>query len=203
MWKATEIDAILGEDAPIFKAFYNVKNEGNWEYSNILHQTESLQDFASKHGKTAEALQSILTNAKSRLLQVRNQRVRPLTDTKILCAWNALMLEAYVEAYRTLQRPEYLAIAIKNADFVCENMLESSGQLWRNFAPKNKAIPAFLDDYAFLGNALVHLYQCTFAEKYLLIARKITEYVLTHFYNADGQNFFIPPTTRRNSSPEK
>ena len=104
----------------------------------------------------------MFNDAENLLFQARSKRVRPSTDTKILLSWNALMLKGFVDAYLALSDPEYLQLALSNARFLEKNMIQKDGRLWRNFSNGKASTDAFLDDYALLAKAFIHLYQATF-----------------------------------------
>jgi len=124
------------------------------------------------------------------LLARRAARIRPATDDKILTAWNALMIKAYVDAYRAFDVKEYLDIALKNAAFIRSNLQSDDKGLYRNYKDGKASTHAFLDDYAFTIQAFISLYQATFNESWLDEAQLLTRYVLDHFYDPQSGMFF-------------
>ncbi len=192
VWTQAEIAALLDEKtARLIKDYYQVSQGGNWEEGkNILHRKVSKTAFAGAHTLSVQAFETLLSQSQKKLLQARSKRVRPSTDDKVLTAWNALMLKAYVDAYRALGEEDYLSKALKNANFLEQNMLRSAGSVWRNYKDGKASIEAFLDDYALLAEAFVELYQVTFDVEWLTKARALTDYTLTHFYDKQSHLFF-------------
>ena len=185
VWKKSEIDSLLGDDlAKVFNEFYEVKRSGNWEHkNNILHRKSSNEKVAKKFDLTADQLSKKIDDAKIILMSARGKRIRPGLDDKILTSWNALMLKGYTDAYRAFGNEEYLESAIRNANFLVKNSIKDEHRLNRNFKDGQSVINAFLDDYALLIDAFVHLYQVTFDEQWLNHAKKLTAYTQTHFYD--------------------
>ena len=163
-------------------------DEGNWEHGrNILHRTETDETFAEHMGWSVAELTVRLQNAHTRLLQVRNERVRPGLDDKILCSWNGLMLKGLVTAYRVFGEPEFLTLALRNAYFLLKKMRDSrNGRLWHTYKLGRARQAGFLDDYAAVIDGLLALYQATFTESWLTEADQLMQYVLTNF--ADKTN---------------
>ncbi|MEM9848994.1 MAG: thioredoxin domain-containing protein, partial [Bacteroidota bacterium] len=185
VWTAEELAAVLEDEAQLalFEAHYEVKKDGNWEATNVLHRKQSLAEVAAEFGLSETAAQAQLDEAKAKLLEARAMRVRPGTDDKILTAWNALMLKGYVDAYKALGEAAYLETALKNANFLLSNMLQADHRLYRNHKDGKSVINAFLDDYALLAQAFASLYEVTFDEKWLYQAKDLTKYALANFYD--------------------
>ena len=191
VWKKKDIDNILGEDASVFNSYYNITSIGNWEHGkNILFRKQRDKKIANKFNLTIEELQDKINNSKKKLLKQREHRVRPGLDDKILTSWNALMFTAYAKAYRVFGDEEYLRVAEKNANFLLKNALRKDGGIWRNHKDGKSSINGFLDDYAFVISGFIELYQATFDEKWLLLAKEITDYTLDHFYDPSSGMFF-------------
>jgi uncharacterized protein YyaL (SSP411 family) len=192
VWTSDEIENVLNpETADLISDFYQVKKSGNWEHNkNILFRKESSAEFAQKNNLSLDEWQKILKKATKKLLHKRSKRIRPSTDDKILTSWNALMLSGYVEAYLALGEKEYLDVALKNAQFLETNMIQKDGSLWRNYKDGKASIHAFLDDYALLADAYILLYQATFDVHWLNLAKKITDYTITHFSNQKSNMFY-------------
>ena len=190
VWDKTELDQLLGENAALIQEYYNVTSSGNWEGANILYTIMNDAEFAANHNISAKSLHTKLIKAKKKLLKIRNNRIRPALDDKILTSWNALMLKGYVSAYNVLNDEKYLATALKNANFIVNNCMEENGKLNRNYKNEKSTINGFLDDYAFTISAFIELYQSTFDEKWLKKANKLTNYVMEHFYDSKSKMFF-------------
>ena len=191
VWTANEIDELLGDRAAVFKDYYQITNNGNWEQGkNILVPTSKPQDLLQKYDLEASELEETLEKARARLFKVRKKRVAPALDDKVLTSWNALMISGYLDAYRVFGEPRYLQNATKNAEFLLENMRSDDGRLNRNYKDGKSSINAFLDDYSHTIQALIGLYEATFQEQWLLEAKSLTDYVLTHFDDAESGMFF-------------
>lgn len=192
VWTQDEIDEVLDEEpAKLISDYYQVKKSGNWEHGkNILYRKASKKEFAKNSKLTAEQWDKILSKSNDKLLKVREERIRPSTDDKILTSWNALMLTGYVDAYLALGEEKYLKTALKNARFMEDNMLRENGRLWRNYKDGAAGIEAFLDDYALLADAYIHLYQATFDVHWLHQAKTITDYAIAHFKDENSGMFF-------------
>ncbi|MEM6348326.1 MAG: thioredoxin domain-containing protein [Bacteroidota bacterium] len=190
VWSEAELDDLLGEDATLFKAFYNVKEGGNWEHSNILHHTTSREEFTKNNEIVLNNFEALLKRSHDKLLKVRLKRVPPGLDDKILTAWNALMLKAYVDAYRVFGEQRFLDRAVQNAQFIRQEMIREDGGLFRNHKDGKSSINAFADDYAAVIEAFVSLYQATFEEEWLFLADSLMQYSLTNFYEESSGLFY-------------
>ena len=190
VWQASEMDEVLGKDNEWIKDYYNVSTSGNWESNNILFITQSKEKIANKYKLSIEELNSSLKKAKEVLLEERAKRIRPGLDDKILCSWNALMLNGYIDAYRCLGEDEYLKTAEASAAFMLSKFKKEDGGLYRNYKNGNASINGFLDDYAFTIQAFHSLYQTTFDEQWLIEADELMQYALTHFYDESTGLFF-------------
>jgi len=191
VWTQKELENILGNDAPLFIEYFRVQERGNWEHgNNILLKSQRDKSFVKEQGLTVEAFQKKLVQAKEKLLKARSKRVRPGLDDKIISAWNALMITAYVDAYRATGNDSYLNKAEENAIFLKKDLMEKDHRLNRNFKNGKASINAFLDDYAFTIEAFTALYQASFEEAWLLEAKALTEYVQQHFLDAKSGMFF-------------
>src|SRR5947209_7005446 len=119
VWMPAEIEAaLLPEDARLFRLYYGVSEEGNFEGKNILHVEQDAETVADNAEVSLEVLQESLKRSRAMLFQVREQRVKPGRDEKILTSWHGLMLRSFAEAARHLERSDYLAVAIKNDGFL-------------------------------------------------------------------------------------
>jgi len=190
VWHKDEVESLLEEDAEIFCEYYDITTEGNWEGKNILHRKENNDVIASRHNLSLEELEEIILQAKKKLFKLRQKRVKPGLDDKVLTSWNALMLKAYADAYNIFDDEHYLKIAEKNFEFIENNLMNSDFSLYRNYKNKKSTIHAFLDDYVLLVDALISLYHTNFKEYYINTALNITEYIIHHFYDEDSGMFF-------------
>ena len=191
VWTKAEVDKALGNDAEIFSTYYNITADGNWEHGNsILLRNETENEIAKQFDLTVTELNKMIDAAKVKLMKIREAKVKPGLDDKVLSSWNALMLQGYAKAYRVFGDEAFLNKAITNANFLLQAAIEADGEMTRNYKKGKSSINALLDDYAFTIAAFIELYQATFDEKWLMEANKITGYVLQHFFDPATKMFF-------------
>jgi len=191
IWSQQELQQILGDDAELILDYYNIETNGNWENGiNILFKTEADTTIAERYNRSESELKSLVSNAKKQLLAERETRIKPALDDKIITSWNALMLKAYVDAYTIFDDQTYLDTALKNANFINTNVRSSDDRLSRSYKNGMASINGFFDDYAFTIEAFIALYQSTFDEKWLESAKKLTDYVILHFYDSESGMFY-------------
>jgi len=191
VWTYDELKTLLNKDFDLIADYFSVSKEGNWELgNNILYRSKPMQTNADKFNLTADELGKKISAVREKLLEERSKRVRPALDDKILTSWNALMLKGYVDAYRAFDEEVFLLSAVRNAEFILQNLEKTGHRLDRNFKNGKSTINGFLDDYAFTIDALIGLYQATFEERWLLEAQLLTNYVLEHFYDERSGMFF-------------
>lgn len=192
VWSYDEVKALLTNDAPLFCDFFDIKPGGNWEGKSILWRRRSAEGFANEKNISIEELQTLIEKGKKVLLAKRAERTRPQTDDKILLGWNALMNIALSKAFAATGNETYRQLAIDNMQFIFDEFSKKGSPVffhsWKNNIAKQ---PAFLDDYSYLVNALVHLQEITADTKYLLSAKQIAEYVLANFNDPSTDFFFF------------
>ena len=192
VWTKEGLKTILGEDFKLFSDYYNVNNYGLWEHKNyVLIRTESEKDFIKKHNLSKIDFDSKKKHWKQLLYAERNKRSRPRLDDKTLTSWNALMLKAYVDAYRVLENSEYLNKAKTNANFIINTQLREDGGLNHAFKDNRSTINGYLEDYATTIEAFISLYEVSLEEKWLTIARDLANYSLDHFFDDTSKMFFF------------
>lgn len=189
-WQEEEIDNLLGTDSSLFKKFYRVTKTGNWEKTNILFHRYSVEEFAGLENLDAGKVSEVLDRCRKILFQEREKRIKPLLDDKVITAWNGLMIKALCDVARATGRSEFGDAAMAAAEFALNNLLKSDNSLFRTFKNGTGKINGFLDDYAFLIEAFIAVYELSFMEKYIGIARGLLEYTLVHFYNSDKGMFW-------------
>jgi len=189
-----EIKMILGEDEDLFSIFYQMTEEGNWveEGTNVFIRKFENDDLAVQLGISVDILENKIAKAKSKILQARSSRIRPGLDNKILASWNGMMLKAYSDAYRVFGEFKFLEKAKVSAGFIREKLLNNN-ELTRvyteNIGQEGHSV-AFLDDYAFVIDGLIGLYEACFDESYLQTAKQLTEYAISEFYDEQSGMFF-------------
>ena len=185
VWTSGEIETLLKDDSPIFKDYYSITQKGNWEEgNNILNAINTPDEYFSKSGA-----ENLLNKNLEILRKARNKRVKPGLDDKVLTAWNALMLQGFIDAYKATGKDTYLETALRNAAFIVNRQMDKDGRLNRNFKDEKSSINAFFDDYAFTIRAFVSLYQVTFDIIWLERAVKLSDYAIAHFYDAERKLF--------------
>ena len=192
VWQVGQLKKLLPEeDMAIFEAYYHIKASGNWEHgNNILHRSMPDEEFAAHHNLSLGLLQQKVAHWKQLLLSERNNRVRPGLDDKVLTAWNGLMLQALAKAFTTFQHEVYLAMALKNAHFI-KNELTHEGTLWRTYKNGKATIKGFAEDYATVIAGYISLYQASFEAAWLYEAQKLVDYMMENFYDAEEGFFFF------------
>jgi uncharacterized protein YyaL (SSP411 family) len=192
VWTPDEIIKILGEqDGKIFCDYYDVSKEGNFEEKNILHVDKSFEAFTKLEGIKPEALQELLRKAHEKLFAVREKRIHPHKDDKILTAWNGLMIAALAKGAQALHEPTYAQAAMRAADFILDILRQKDGTLLRRHRLGDAAIPGYLDDYAYLVWGLTELYEVSFEVKYLKTALELNKHMIENFWDEKGGGFFF------------
>lgn len=169
LWTAQEIRAALGPEADRFIALYDVTSEGNFEGKNILTFVGTWEERVA----TADL--------RRRLWEVRERRIRPARDEKVLASWNGLALAAFADGARILEREDSRAAAEKSALFLLENLRRPDGRLWHAWTEGQARVAGFLDDYTHLADGLLALYQATFDPRWYRAAADLMESVRAPF----------------------
>ncbi|SDG39031.1 thioredoxin domain-containing protein [Psychroflexus sediminis] len=190
VWTYKELKDLLSEkELSLAEDYYNISKRGNWEPpKNILFVNQSPQDYAVANALDKETFEDELENLKEKLHSHREKRVRPALDDKILTSWNALMISGLVEAYRAMQAEEYLELAESSVEFLLNTRFIENEKLLRTHH-RERSIIGFLEDYAFMIEALINLYQVTFSMEYLNKARQLTEICFRDFKEESSAMF--------------
>jgi uncharacterized protein YyaL (SSP411 family) len=201
VWRLAEIDEVLGDDAPLLAAAYDVRTIGNWEGKTILRRVrndaelEALFDspdsapVADSSAPRSKSVSERLARARRRLFEAREKRVRPARDDKALASWNGLMLAAVAEAARALDRADYREVAERNATFLLEYLRAPDGRLRRSWKDGRATLNGYLEDYANVAEGLLALYETTFEPRWFVAARELMDVVLEHFADPEGGFF--------------
>ena len=190
VWNRDELDELLGkQDARLFAAYYNVTDAGNFEGENILNVTRDLAEVAASENVAVEQLSETLGKAREILFAARETRVKPARDEKVLTAWNGLILASFAEAAAILQRSDYLAVAKSNARFLLNN-LRRDGLLLRTYKEGHAKLNAYLEDYAFLIDGLVTLFEASGELQWLEEAHNLTATMIDEFWDNEEGGFF-------------
>lgn len=195
VWSEAEVDDLLEpKAAEWFKHVYNVSAQGNWEGHNILHRTKPMQELAGELGTDRQSLTESLATSRETLLKVREQRIWPGRDEKIIVAWNGLMLSAFAQAGRILGDDRYTHAACKAADFLLDTLRREDGSLWHCRKDGRNRFNGFLDDYACLVDGLNDLYLTTLEPKYLQAALELADVMQRLFYDDEQKAFHYTPS---------
>jgi hypothetical protein len=189
VWSKAEVLGVLGpQDGVLFCDYYDVTETGNWEGRNILHVLRPPEVAAKLLRVRAELLESRLREARRRLYEAREKRVKPYLDDKVLASWNGLMIGVMAKAHRILGDARYHEAAVRGADFVLNRMVRD-GRLLRTYRAGRAHALAYLDDYAFTIEALLNLYEATFETGWLEQASTLNDHVLRLFADEHGGFF--------------
>ena len=200
VWKKSEIDAIFPEkEAGIVEYFYGIEEKGNalsdphheFEGQNVLYRAHPSEETASRFKITADDVGKIILDANQKLLQFRSRRPTPHLDDKVLTDWNGLMISAFSFASRVLDEPRYKKAAENAAKFIDKNLKDKDGRLLHRYRDGEAAISATLNDYAFLAEGYLGLYEATFDERWLKEALALTESMLSLFWDKKEGGFYL------------
>ena len=192
IWKKEELTSLLGDNYELFADYYNVNRKGYWEHDNyILLRDKDEETLAKKHNLSLEALQAKMAASEAILMKERDTRIRPGLDDKTLTSWNGLMLKGYVDAYLTFGDQHFLDVALENANFILSKQLRKDGGLNHSYKEGRSTINGYLEDYAFVIDAFLKLYEATFDDLWLKEADALMVYSVEHFYDYDSGMFFF------------
>src|SRR5690606_36485052 len=193
VWTKAEIVQHLGEHAELIGEYFSVTHEGNWEKgNNILNRHKPDDEFLGDKNIPPSEWEEILGQAKDKLLHVREGRIKPGLDDKVITGWNALMITGFTDAYRAWGETRYLDAAEKAVRFLEENLIDAT-TLYRSYKGKASTTKGFLDDYAFTIQAYLNLYEVTFNEDYLSRAKSLMNRAMEDFYDEEEKYFYYTP----------
>ena len=177
VWIPDEIREVLGDESEAFMAAYGVTRHGNFEGKNIL---EFVGDMEQRPA---------LAEGRRKLFEAREKRVHPGLDDKVLTSWNGLMLAAFAEAARILDRDDHRGVAESNANFLLRELRHENGRLLHSWKDGDARLNGYLEDYTYLIEGLLELYQTTFDPRWYLAAHELAETMLIHFQAPEGGFF--------------
>src|SRR5438094_4955883 len=201
VWTKKEIDAALGDAAEIFDFHYGVQAHGNapegsdphdeFRGKNILIERHTIAETAEHFQKTKEDIAKALAHSREKLFAIRAKRPRPHLDDKIISAWNGLMISAYARRAQVLDEPRYLEIATRAVKFLQANLFDPSRKtLYRNYRGGRSDIEGFADDYAFVIQGLLNLYEASFDVEWLKFATQLQETQDRLFFDEKNGGYF-------------
>jgi uncharacterized protein YyaL (SSP411 family) len=190
VWTEAEISRILGEESSeIFCRMYDVGEQGNFEDKNILHPILTPEQASKFFRRDVKEIQSLVSDAKRKLFQEREKRIKPFRDEKILTSWNGLMLSGLAAAIKISSNPAHLEAANRTVDFIFTKLFRD-GRLLHTYKDGNAKILGYLDDYAFLAAGLLDLFEATLDRSNLDRASELAETMLAEFADEAGGGFF-------------
>ncbi len=190
VWTPEEIMDVLGEeDGRVFSGYFGVTPNGNFEGKNILNVPRDPEAFAAEHELDPEQLESIVARGRTKLLEVRERRVHPLLDDKVLASWNGLMLRSFAEAGAALGRADYLDAAVKNAGFLTTVMCPQ-GRLLRTYRNGEAKLLGYLEDYSCVADGLIALYEATLDLRWLENGVAMADSMIELFWDEATGGFY-------------
>jgi uncharacterized protein len=195
VWDANEIEQTLGADWDFFKAAYAISAAGNWEGRTVLQRALDDSTLAARFALTEDGVAVKLAECHRKLLAVRDKRIRPGLDDKVLTGWNGLMLSAFAEAARAFNGTQpgenYRRAATRNADFLLSQM-RPEGRLCRTWRAGKTSTEVFLEDYAALILGLLDLYETDFDNHWFSVAQELADEMMERFNDPEGGFFDTP-----------
>ena len=194
VWKKREIENILGNDSDIFCIFYDVTDGGNFEGNTILANNINISSLSFKFNKTEDEITEILNRSSKKLLDVRSKRDQPGTDDKVITSWNSMMISAFAKGYRISGNEKYLNASVNAAKYFSEQF-SKHGFIHRTFKNDTPKLNGYLDDYSYLVNSLIDVFEITADSYFLDMAQKIAHYMIEHFWNETEKSFYFTADT--------
>jgi hypothetical protein len=192
VWTKEELIKVLKDKFTLFSYYYNINEFGYWEDNKyVLIRNQKGVEIASKYNISEDELNQLIQSCKSELIKVRNKRIKPRLDDKILSSWNGLMIKGFADSYKAFNEPDFLDAAVKNGEFIVKNLLQKDGQLLRNYKNNKGYINGYLEDYSAVISGFIALHEITLDDKWLKYSKKITDYVYNHFYNEETKMFYF------------
>ncbi len=201
VWTEKQIDDALGADAAVCKFHFGVQPHGNapegsdpqdeFRGKNILIERHTIVETAKHFKKSDDEIRQSLMRSREKLLTIRNKRPRPHLDDKIIAAWNGLMISAYARAAQVLDEPRYLENATRAAKFLRANLYDDKSKLlFRNYRESRSHVEGFADDYAFVIQGLLDLYEVSFDVEWLKFAIELQGMQDDLFYDEKNGGYF-------------
>jgi len=191
-WKKEELLAILDEEEfKIIHAYYNINDLGFWEDEQyILLRTNTDEYYASQFNLSEEAFINKINSLQHKLLKTRENRIRPGLDNKLLTSWNAIAIKGLMDCSMVFNEKSFYDSAVKSMSFLLDNLLVKN-ELFHTIKNEKAAIPAFLEDYCFLIDALIASYKADFNEEWLLKAKELMELAIANFSDENEFLFYF------------
>ena len=190
IWTRKELEQILGTDFELFAAYYGVNSTGLWEDDKyILYRTSDPDEFVAERGLDYNTFLKKRDDWNHILLKARAERIAPGLDDKSLTSWSSLMISGLIKAYRALDDPEYLELALTSAGLIRDQLWSEEQLLYRNFKDERRSIPGFHIDYALFTEACLDLYEASMDPQWLQLASELTRVTLDRFLDESSGMF--------------
>jgi uncharacterized protein YyaL (SSP411 family) len=189
VWSAHELDAVLGDDAPMMRAYWGVTEDGNFEGETILSVVMERRTLAARFRVPEQTVDATVARARQKLYDVRRQRVWPGLDDKVLASWNGLMVRGIAEAARAFARDDYREAALAAGEFLFDAMVRD-GRVLRSYKNGQARLAGYLEDHASLALAAIALYELTFDPRWLDRAGELADSVVRWFWDDAAGAFF-------------
>ena len=190
VWTPDELRPLLGDDADLVMGYYGVTERGNFEGANILNVTTPPETYANQRGVSETDLLAAIARARAVLLDVREQRIHPLRDDKVLTSWNGMMLRSFAEAGAALGRDDYLDAARANAAFLLDRMRDENRRVLRTWRNGEAKLNGYLEDYACLIDGLLSLHEATLEPRWLQEAVSVADGMIALFWDDAVAGFY-------------
>ncbi|MDH3769337.1 MAG: thioredoxin domain-containing protein, partial [Gammaproteobacteria bacterium] len=188
--ETNEAKELLGKDWPLLSEHFGLNRPANFEGRHHLYQAKSIAELAKPADEPADQLRTRIDGARATLFQTRDKRVHPHRDEKILTAWNAMMIRGLAIAARHLDKPEYAVAASRAVEFLRKELWRDD-RLLATWKDGRARFPAYLDDHAYLIDALLELLQCRWSRDDLAFAIDLAELLLSRFVDEDNGGFYF------------
>jgi uncharacterized protein YyaL (SSP411 family) len=190
LWRPEQVRELLGDDYEVFAHRFGLNQNANFDGQWHLTVHESISDVALAASRTETEVVSVIESAKKILLAERSKRIAPGRDEKQLTSWNALAIRGLAIAGRALERRDLIDAAAQATDFL-QTTLIRDGRLLASYKDGEARFPAYLDDHAFLLDALLELLQARWDSAHLHFAMNIADLMLEHFEDREAGGFFF------------
>ena len=200
LWTPEQITEVVGpSETEFFLRVFNVKAGGNFTDNvtnetpgtSILHLEKSPKEIAADLNISEKELSSRLKTGLQKLFSIRERRIHPYKDDKVLTDWNGLMITALSRAAQAFNEPSYADAAQKGAEFILGNLRTAEGRLLHRYRDGEAGLPAHVDDYAFFISGMIDLYETVFNIKYLQIALELNRDFILHFWDEEQGGFYF------------
>ena len=192
VWEPAEVEQLLGEEkAKIFCEYYDITELGNFEHKSILHVQTPAELFARKLNMDLGDIEEILAEGRRKLFEVRETRIKPGLDDKILTSWNGLMIHSMAMGYQIVGDERYREAAERSSRFVLSELSQDDGLLLRTHRAGKSHLNAYLEDYSYFVAGLIDLYEATFAVEWLQEAERLNQIMIEQFWDETNGGFFF------------